>query len=955
MKNGDTGVPETCASCHQPLVRQGNQGACAHCLVRFAVSPGDDAFGEETAGDFASLGSRRYGHFEILTHPDGSSVELGRGAMGITYQAQDTVLRRTVALKVIDGSVAQHPAARARFLSEARTAAQFQHPNVAAVSHYGEQAGECFYAMELVEGETLEARVRREGPLSVSLALEVAVQVTRALVAARARGVIHRDLKPTNLMLTLEEAHADAFVVKVIDFGLAKALNTATNTNPTYETRGAFVGTPAFASPEQFSHPGECRIDDRSDIYSLGATLWYALVGHVPFHGESLEEIRVRQQEPLPLRMLTSREIPRPVVILLSSMLSVEPTNRPQSARELLDELRRCREERQPSVTPSHRKQTWWWTVAALCTVLGLIAVVISQRHRQPNPLPAERSVAVLPFENLSTQADDAFFTTGVQDQITISLARAADLKIIDPNSTKSYLPGKRDLAAIGRDLGITHLLEGKARREGDMMNISLRLVDLRAPDQPWTKEYQRRIADVFAVQGEIARAVLQQLQVSLTPAEKVAVNRPPTQDLAAYHLFLRAVHGSKVSTDPKTRLRDKQEVVTLLDQAIARDPSFLRAYCLLASTHDYLWGHWDKEAMGDPPADYRVLAEIALQKAQRLQPDDEEVHTTRGYHFLMLHETEQAAIEADAVCQLRPNNSSAQHLAGIIAIGSSQLEKAAHSLEHAAALNPRNTMIHWQLAEVYGSQRRGEDCEREYDKVIALAPVSEKLEFIYSRATIPVESRADLGPLRAFNASLSDANDPKGAFRFKVGVTLKLFERDAEGVSLHLAADGVDAFLDDEQFCVKEWFEAQVAMLRKDHDAARVALTTARARMEKSVAADPDNGRKLSQLAMIDAGLGRKDEAVREAVRACELCSYEKDGSEAPMVHCNLVIVYAWTGQTDLAFSELEKAANLPAGNGMIFAPTFGDLRLNPIWDELRNDPRFERVVQKLAPGWVP
>ena len=241
---------------------------------------------------------------------DGFPIELGAGAMAITYRARDTVLNSVVALKVIDRRWREDPRARSRFLREARAAAQIRHPNVARVSHYGEQDGECFYVMELVEGETLETRVRRDGPMPLALALEVIEQAARALAAAEACGVVHRDIKPSNIML--ESDASGALIVKVIDYGIAKVLAPEAERGAE-QTQTGFIGTPAFASPEQFASIGQTRIDTRSDIYSLGVTFWYLLSGRVPFVGRTLEDIRARQAEPLPVEQLKGLHIPTPV------------------------------------------------------------------------------------------------------------------------------------------------------------------------------------------------------------------------------------------------------------------------------------------------------------------------------------------------------------------------------------------------------------------------------------------------------------------------------------------------------------------------------------------------------------------------------------------------------------------------------------------------------------------
>ena len=267
-QTSDVGI---CPTCGLALTQLGPDGECLRCVLNWAFAPEPDV----------SV-TMRYGHFEVEMDEAGTPIALGAGAMAVTYRARDTVLNSVVALKVISRKLAENPIARARFLREARAAAQIQHPNVARVIHYGEQDGECFYAMELVEGETLEARVQRSGPLPVAQALEVIEQAARALVAAEKCGVVHRDIKPSNIMI--ESDASGALFVKIIDYGVAKVL--AAEVNPIEQTQAGFIGTPAFASPEQFAESGKAGVDMRSDIYSLGVTLWYLLTGRTPISGQ---------------------------------------------------------------------------------------------------------------------------------------------------------------------------------------------------------------------------------------------------------------------------------------------------------------------------------------------------------------------------------------------------------------------------------------------------------------------------------------------------------------------------------------------------------------------------------------------------------------------------------------------------------------------------------------------
>src|SRR6266496_4036124 len=395
----------TCATCGRTLTQCGPNGECLRCLVTLGFLADGEQADRPAARGRLTPGPLRYAHFEVEIGADGFPVELGAGAMAITYRARDTVLNSTVALKVIDRRVAQNPGARSRFLREARAAANIHHPNVARVTYYGEQDGECFYAMELVHGETLEARVRRDGPMPLASALEVTEQAARALAAAEACGVVHRDIKPSNIML--ESDASGALTVKLIDYGVAKVMGPQAELGAE-QTRAGFIGTPAFASPEQFAGVRQLPIDTRSDIYSLGVTFWYLLTGRTPFVGRTMEEIRARQTDELPLEQLRSLHLPAQVIALVKSMLAPDPKDRPQTARELLSAVHSCYERFNPKARSQRRRVAFGVSAATLAIVVLALGTWLYQRARPFTPM--ERSIAVLPFENLSSDKENAYF-----------------------------------------------------------------------------------------------------------------------------------------------------------------------------------------------------------------------------------------------------------------------------------------------------------------------------------------------------------------------------------------------------------------------------------------------------------------------------------------------------------------------------------------------------------------
>src|SRR6266568_410553 len=942
--NKSIAFTETCSTCGGPLTR----GECLRCLVSLGFLSDSQQPDKVQNGRRLTPGPLKYDHFEVEVGADGFPAELGAGAMAITYRARDTVLNSVVALKVIDRTVAQNPGARSRFLREARAAAQIRHPNVARVSHYGEQDGECFYVMELVEGETLEAKVRREGPMPLSLALEVIEQVARALAAAEACGVVHRDIKPSNIML--ESDPSGAPIVKVIDYGVAKVLAPEAERG-TEQTQTGFIGTPAFASPEQFTQSTETRLDARSDIYSLGVTFWYLLSGRVPFVGRTLREVAARQTEELPLEQLKNAHIPARVIALLESMLAVDPAKRPQTARELLSAIHRCYTKF--STEARARRRRFMLAAAAATAVVGAIAIGTWLYQRVQSSAKIERSIAVLPFENLSATGEDTYFTVGMQDEITGDLAKLAGMKVIGSQSTRSYLPGKeRNLHAIGRDLGVRHLLEGSVSRDNDQMRVALQLVDLRDSGRPWTETYEGPMKDVFALQSEITYAIAGRLKAGLSPNETVALNEPPTADLRAYELYLRAQAIDILVKDTAELASVAQERISLLDQAVERDPKFVLAYCELAKAHDILYLTRQVTPVENRTVDHRALAEAALEKARRIQPDIGSVHLALAYHFLWANnDLSQAHVEIDLARRTMPNSAELETTAGAIARRQSRWDDDVRALERAVALEPRAAENLFALANTYRLMRRYDRFDSVMTTLLGVLPPDRSATHRVFRTFGPLESEGELGPLRAAVATVTPEEDASGAIRDLHNLIIALWNHDPDSVSRISAQAAETTFVFNGVKYPKSWYEGLAARMRGDKKDAQAAFAAARLEVEKAVLADASDGRALSLLAMIDAGLGRQEQAVQEAEHACDLVTFENSGPSAPIVRCNLAVVYAWNGQLDLAISTLEPLVNRPAGTNLPAQPTYGDFRWNPLWDPLRSNPRFQALAQRLVP----
>jgi len=592
-----------------------------------------------------------------------------------------------------------------------------------------------------------------------------------------------------------------------------------------------------------------------------------------------------------------------------------------------------------------HRARVRWAATTAALLALGVIVAGIAMfsRYRIRSTLAApEKSIAVLPFENLSEEKANAYFADGVQDEILTDLAKVADLKVISRTSVMQYKnAAMRNLREIAQQLGVSHVLEGSVQRAANRIRVNAQLIDARTDAHLWAEHYDRPLDDVFAIQSEIAKTIADQLQAKISLSEKAAIEKAPTTNLVAYDRYLRAQELFADTSDPIHAREKLPQAAHLLEEAVTLDPHFLPAWCLLSRIHGvtYFRGHDHTPARLD-------LAYATVQAALRLQEDAGEAHLAlANYYYHGFRDYQRARSELAIARQTLPNSADVFRYTGFIDRREGHWEAATRNLERAVELDPRNFFILQQLALTYQSQRRYADEARTYDRALTIVPADPNTRIL--RALIALDWRADIKPFQATLATLvaenpsvaADVDLPRYALceRTAAAATRTLTNYPREGV----VNNGVN-------FPYVYW-EGAVARYQGDSAKARTAFTAARREVEKTVEQQPDFAAALSLLGMIDAGLERKEEALREGRRGCELLPISKDAIDGADLAINLAQIYAWTGEKDRAIEQIAAVEHVP--NTL----SYGLLKLHPYWDSLRGDPRFEKIVASLAPKTNP
>jgi TolB-like protein/tRNA A-37 threonylcarbamoyl transferase component Bud32/Flp pilus assembly protein TadD len=933
--------PGTCPECGS--ASRVGRSLCLSCMLSAGVGAngrnGDGSAAatakEETLDDL--LGELdvcdadwRIGNYQVLE-------EIGRGGMGVIYRARQRHSRRIVALKRILSYHADSQETLARFRREAQAAASLDHPNILPIYEVSEcDDGLPFFSMKFAGGGSLldaAPALRGEPRRAVALVAKVA----RAVQCAHGQGILHRDLKPGNILL---DGRGEPLVS---DFGLAKWLDTSSHLTRTL----TIFGTPGYIAPEQVNGSAG-KLGPASDVYSLGAILFDLLTGRPPFLGEhALKVIQQASEKPAPKLRTLVPGLDRDLETICAKCLEREPGARYRSAGDFAEDLERWLEGRHIVARPvSPAARAWRWTrrnpviagMAALLLALGSTVGVMIWNGEMASP-PAASGIAVLPFDSLSSDKENAFFADGVYDGVSTKLAKVANLKVISHNSVAKYR-GARNTQEIGRALNVTYVLEGSVRREAGRIHLNAQLIDTRSDAHVWAQEYDRDLNDVFTLQSEIAQKVADQLGAEPSSTEKAAIQEPPTTDLVAYDAYLRGkdlISGVSFSTRAK---EDLFQAMQLLDQAIARDPLFFLAYAELAGAHDriYFLGYDHSQAR-------LKLAETAIQSVRRLRPDSGETHLALAQHLYWAYQDYDRAREELVIARRTlPNESRIPLLTGYIDRRQGRWDKSLEEMKQALELDPRDFSILQQISSTYEALRRYKEMAETLDRALAIAP--KDVPSRVRRALVDLESSANPKPLHATIETIL-AEDPNAApVLVDQWLFLALRERDSVAAERALAAMPEDGCYDENIPFPNGWCEGLAARFRDDQPAARSAFTKARKELDQTVRDQPDYAAALCALGVVDAALGNKEDAIREGQRAVALIPVKKSAIEGPMLIQYLAVIYAWTGDKDRAIEQLAEVAKLPGGH-----VTYGHLRLNPLWDPLRGDPRFEAILASLAP----
>jgi serine/threonine-protein kinase len=868
--------------------------------------------------------------------------QLGRGGMATVYLARDLKHDRPVALKVLLPELAASLGPE-RFQREIRLAARLQHPHILTVHDSGDTAGQLWFTMPYVEGESLRDRLRRERQLPLDDAVRIAREAAQALHYAHEHGVVHRDIKPENLLLTKDGS------TLVADFGIARAVSADEHLTQT----GMSVGTPAYMSPEQAA--GDKAIDARSDVYSLGAVLFEMLAGEPPYTGATAQQIIMKRfTEPVPSVRKVRPSVPEAVDEAVQRALAAVPADRYATAAELARALGvgRWAEGREttpvttatPAATkaapgyspvrpPVHRRSL---IVLSIGFLLGL-GVLFAWRRSHAGGDPeagAPKRLAVLPFENLGDSASE-YFADGITDEVRGKLSALPGLEVIASRSSSEYKHTAKRLPEIARELGVDYVLIGKVRWEKETgratrVRVSPELVALTgsAPTTRWQQPFDASLTDVFQVQADIAGRVAEALNVALGASQRETLKQRPTANLAAYDAYLKGEAASQgIGVIEPGALR---RAITYYEQAIALDSTFLQAWAQLARANA-----WYYAASGIVTPAAAEGAKRAADRAAQLGSDRPEAQLAVGDYYANIRGEPARALSAyEAGLRSAPDNADLLTASALVEQSLGRWDASLAHLKRANELDPRAVLTARRLAMALNWMRRYSEALPAADRALALAPTN--LAVVQTRAVVELGQGNLEGARAVIRAVPSEVEPTAVAAYFAVyGDAYWVLDDAGQELLLRLPPSAFDGSRANWGLAL-----AQTWYLRGNREKARAYADSARVSFEEILRANPEDPQQHALLGVTLAILGRKAEAIREGQRAVELLPLSKDAFTGTYLQHQLARIYVLTGEPDKALDQLEPLLKVP------YHLSAGSLRVDPNFAPLRRHPRFQALI---------
>ena len=873
-------------------------------------------------------------HYKILE-------KLGEGGMGVVYKAHDTNLERDVALKFLPHYVTSDPTEKERFYHEARAVSALNHPNITTIYEISEHEGQLFIAMEYVEGKTLKELVASEPP-SVNKVLDIAVQAGQGLAAAHEKGIVHRDIKSENIMLTPKGQ------AKIMDFGLAKVKGATKLTKA-----GSTLGTAAYMSPEQAL--GE-EVDHRSDIFSFGVVLYELLTGKLPFRGEHQSALlySIIHDEPPPVARFNEKagdDLQR----VVSKALAKDREERYQHIDDMLVDLRALGSSTLTHGLPERRdkrrlKSTVIIAGAVVVVVIALGLAIIPRLFGPATPPHQQRAadhrkmIVVLPFENLGSP-DDEYFANGTTDAITARLAGVSGLGVISRQSAMQYKKTTKSIRQIGSELGVDYILEGTVQRErpgnpASRVRVIPQLIRVADDTHVWADTYDDNMAEVFRVQSDIARKVATQLDVALLEPERRAIEKRPTENLAAYEDYLRGF-------DYYYRfggVADAELSVQLFETAVSLDPRFVEAWAGLAMADFVLYWRFDQ------PRALTQQAEAA-KRAAELGPDLPETHVALGYVAYAHREFDKALAHFETAQSLGPSGDASQAV-GVTLRRLGKWEEALDQFEDARRLMPHSYNVYFDfLGFTNTGVRHFDEAEQACNQAISLAP---QISHAYAlKAHVLLARDGDVAAAKQVWSEMSRRTDVAeaaesevnaghmytSAFRFVPEIFAEVFDAFASGRMEQVRGEQPSII------ATTRLAQGLICDAKGDRRSAAARYDSARVYFERIIRSNPQSAYISvyhADQGLAYAGLGRCEEAIREGEEAVRMIPVSKDAVVGAELVYSLAEIYMKCGKYEAAIDQIETLLSIPS----YISP--GLLRVDPLWDPIRNNPRFRRLLEE-------